>query len=912
MSDEQSGDVTDEAPEGSSGADRLAAAPDDSRKARLSFPVVGIGASAGGLEAYTEFLQACPADAGMAYVLVQHLPPDRESIMAELLARHTVMPVLHVEDGQEVAPDHVYIIRPGHTLTIKDGRLHLGPELAARGHGRPVDDFFRSLAEEQQQRAVAVVFSGMGSNGTAGAQAVKSVGGLVIAQDPETTKFPSMPRNLIDANLPDYILRPSEVPEALAKYASHPYASTEGEPFPSRRDEQVLVDVLTVLKTRTRHDFTGYRKPTVLRRIRRRMGLGQFATMPEYVRALRQTPAEVTALADDLLIHVTGFFRDPEAWEVLREKVIEPLTEARPDGAEIRCWVSACATGEEAYTLAMLIVEAAEARGKRFDVKVFATDMAERALGSARAGTFPGGIESEVTPERLARFFDKDDSFYRVKKELRELIIFAPQNVLQDPPFSRLDIATCRNLLIYLEPETQRRVINVLHFGLRDGGALLLGSSESVGPAEVDFEPIDKRHRLFRRVGANRPGTLDLPSLMAASREVTKAHGGAPLAPVPQVVNRTLLEQYTPAAIAVDAQGHVLYFHGNTSPYLTFPNGAPTQDLLALSNEQVRGAVRTAFHRATETQAPVTVRDGLIDTPEGRMRVEVSAALITPRGSEPVFLVTFRNVPEPPLPEIINGDPAAVDRLAHDLQRVRNELQSALEEMQTSNEEVKASHEEATSLNEELQSTNEELETSKEELQSLNEELVTVNAQLQAKMAELEATANDLGSLLTSTDIAVLFLDLRFRIRRFTPATRDLIDLIPSDVGRPFVDLRRKFVDPDLLMDAQVVLDRLAPIERSVESESGRSYLRRMLPYRTQDNRIDGVVIAFVDVTERKKAETALQENVDELARSNRAMVSRESRMIELKREVNDLGRQIGQPPRYPLDFEDEPGDSDG
>lgn len=773
------------------------------------------------------------------------------------------MPVLEATDGQAVAPDHVYVIRPGHTLTIKDGHLWLGRELAARGHGRPVDDFFRSLAEEQQQRSIAVVFSGMGSNGTAGAQAVKAVGGLVIAQDPDSARFPTMPRSLIDAHQADFILRPSEVPEALVKYASQLYAAGDGAARVTPRDEQALADVLTVLRTRTRHDFSGYRKPTLLRRVRRRMGLGQVASMAEYVRTLRQTPAEVTALADDLLIHVTGFFRDPEAWDVLREQVIEPLVTDRTDGSEIRCWVAACATGEEAYTLGMLLVEAAEARHKRFDVKVFATDMAERALGTARTGVFPNGIESEVTPERLARFFDRDDNFYRVKKELRELVIFAPQNILQDPPFSRLDIATCRNLLIYLEPETQRRVLALLHFGLREGGALLLGSSESVAPAEGDFEPIDKRQRLFRRVGPTRSGSLDLPVLAAATRDAHPAALPITTRPSPMViaqfVHRALLDRFTPVAVAVDAAGHVVHVHGDTAPYLTLPPGGPTHDLLALANDQVRGAVRAALRRALDAQAAVTNSDSFIETLEGRRRIEVGAAPLGPRSGQSLFLVTFRDYADLPAPPALNSDDVtAAERLADELQRTRNELQGALEEMQSSNEELKASHEEATSLNEELQSTNEELETSKEEMQSLNEELVTVNAQLQAKMSELEGTANDLGSLLTSTDIAVLFLDPRFRIRRFTPAVKDLLDLIPSDVGRPFIDLRRKFVDPELLSDAQVVLDRLIPVERAVESESGRAYLRRVLPYRTQDNRIDGVVVAFVDVTERKRAEAAL------------------------------------------------------
>jgi two-component system CheB/CheR fusion protein len=902
---------------GASGDVRLTEPPDAAQQPRLPFPVVGLGASAGGLEAYTEFLDATPSDSGMAFVLVQHLPPDRESLVADILSRHTPMPVAQVEDGQAVEPDHVYVIRPGHTLTLRDGRLHLGPPLAARGHGRPVDDFFRSLAEEQQQRAVAVVLSGMGSNGTAGAEAVKAVGGLVVAQDPESAKYPSMPRSLVDANLADFILRPAEIPDTLIRYARHPYAASEAAAeLLARRDQAAFGEILAVLRTRTRHDFAGYRKATLLRRIQRRMGLTQATGMGEYARLLRQTAAEVSALADDLLIHVTGFFRDPDAWEAMREKVIDPLADERPDGGPVRAWVAACATGEEAYSLAMLLLEAAEARQKRFDVKVFATDMAERALGHARAGVFPGGIESEVTPERLARFFDRDDAFFHVKKELREAVIFAPQNVLQDPPFSRLDIATCRNLLIYLESETQQRVLALLHFGLRDGGALLLGNSESVGAAEGgDFEPIDKKHRLYRRVGQTRHGTLDFPLPLArAAAALPPPDPGRLLVrpPLAQAAHRLLLEHFAPAAVVTDGQGQIVYFHGDTGRYLDQPRGEPTRDLLALANDQVRGAVRTALQRAVGKDRPVIVRDGLIHTRDGRRRVEVAVVPLERRPDAPHYLVVFTDHPDlPDLPPL--GPDAPPDaRLADELRRVRDELQSALEEMQTSNEELKASHEEVTSVNEELQSTNEELETSKEELQSLNEELTTVNAQLQAKMGELEATSNDLTALLTSTDTAVLFLDPRFRIRRFTPATRDLLDLIPSDVGRPLADLRRKFADPDLLGDAQRVLDRLAPVEREVQSESGRAYLRRVLPYRTADNRIDGVVVAFVDITERKRAEAALRENMDELTRFNRAMVSREERMVELKKEVNELCRRHGEADRYPLEFEKEAGGGDG
>ena len=866
-------DVGDrDAAEGASDDLRLTAPADASRQPRLPFPVVGIGASAGGLEAYIEFLKAAPVDGGMAYVLVQHLPPDRESLLADILGKHTRMPVIPIEDGQPVLADHVYIIRPGHTMTLRDGRLWLGAELAARGHSRPVDDFFRSLAEEQQQRAVAIVFSGMGSNGTAGAEAVKAVGGLVIAQDPESAKFPAMPRSLIDAGVADFVLRPDEVPEVLLRYGGHPYVRSDGPPKDvPKGDERALHEILTVLRARTRHDFIGYRKPTIVRRIQRRMGLTQFDVMGDYVKELRQSPGEATALADDLLIHVTGFFRDGEAWDSLREKVIEPLCAERPDGSAIRCWVAACATGEEAFTLAMLLQEAAEVQRKRLDIKVFATDMAERALGFARAGVFPGGIESEVTPERLNRFFDKDAGFYRIKRELRELVVFAHQNVLQDPPFSRLDIVTCRNLLIYLEPETQRRVVALLHFGLREGGTLMLGSSESVNPGDDLFEPLDKRHRIYRRVGPTRHGTLDFPLPVPSERAPTppeQRHSGSSPSTIAQLAARALLEGHTPAAVVTDANGQVLYLHGDIGRYLGLTSGSPTHDLLTLCSEQMRGTVRTALHRAADTHEPVTMRDGLIEMAEGRRRVEVYAAPLGPRGAAPLYLVVFRDYPEPPPPPPRPDENGADDRrLVEELSRTRDELQTALEEMQTSKEELKASHEETTSINEELQSTNEELETSKEELQSLNEELVTVNAQLQTKMSELEATSNDLTSLLASTDIAVLFLDTSFRIRRFTPAVRELLDLISTDVGRPLAALARRFDDPHLDEDCRGVLDRLIPVEREIAGASGRFYLRRVLPYRTADNRIDGVVVAFVDVTARRRAEDAVRAGEERLRR---------------------------------------------
>jgi len=855
-----------------SDAQRCTQPVDTENPPRLSFPVVGVGASAGGLEAISDFLTAMRPDCGMAFVIILHLPPDRPSMLAEILSKKTAMPVKQIEQGMAVEPNHVYVIRPGYVLTIQDGALHLGERLEKPGNNRPVDDFFRSLAEEQRERAIAVIMSGMGSNGTAGSQAIKAVGGLCIAQEPETAQFPSMPRRLIDAGYADYILRPQDIPDVLLAYAGHPYARGA---LLDQQDLQHVREILAVLRTRTRHDFGGYKKPTIFRRIQRRMGLNRITKVGAYAKFLRQTASEVSALADDLLIHVTGFFRDSQAWEALREQVIVPLIASREPDVAVRAWVTACSSGEEAYTLAMLLVEEAERTDKALDIKVFATDMAERTLQNARHGLYPGGIETEITPERLERFFQKEDAVYRVRQELRERVVFAPQNLLHDPPFSRLDIVSCRNLLIYLEPNVQQRVLGLLHFGLRDGGALFLGTSETVGSDEL-FEPIDKKARIFRRIGPTRHGAVDFPLPHAA---VSEARGDRPAADARgstrpsmlQMTTRALLESHSPAAVAIDRDFRITYYHGNTEPFLAAPRGEPTRDLMSLVRESVRGAVRAAVHGAITQNAAVTVMDGWIEIEPGRRnRIAVTASPLDARNAPDYFLVSFQERVIQTPEEARDDKPEHTTGTATELQRVRDELQSTIEELQTSNEELKASHEEVVSINEELQSSNEELETSREEMQSLNEELSTVNSQLHAKMEEHQAASSDLSSLLTSTDIAVLFLDTHFRIRRFTPQVRDLMECITSDLGRPLSDLAKKFTDPDLLSDAETVLSKLTPIEREVAAENKRWYLRRITPYRTADNRIDGVVITFVEITARLHAEAALKISKEAAESANR------------------------------------------
>lgn len=850
--------------------DREAQPVDREEPPRLPFPVVGIGASAGGLEAFFEFFEAVPAKSGAAYVLVQHLLPDGENLLVDLLSGHTTMPVHEVVDGMPVEVDHVYVIRPGRTLTLHQGRLHLGEPLQPRVNNRPVDDFFRSLAEEQRERAICIVMSGMGSNGTEGSRMVSAVGGLCIAQDPESAKYPSMPRHLVEQGNADFVLRPRDMPEALLAYATQPYAQNGAASSPERESPQIE-EILAVIRSRTKRDFTGYKRQTVTRRIRRRMGVHQLRTVESYAQMLRKNTAEASALADDLLIHVTGFFRDPEAWDALLVDVVEPLVAAREDNGAIRCWVTACATGEEAYSLAMLIDEAATAAGKRFDVKVFATDMAQRALAHARAGIYANGIESDVSAERLDRYFQRDDGYYRVNSTLRSMVVFAPQNVLQDPPFSRLDICSCRNMLIYLEPAAQARLLQLLHFGLREDGVLFLGTSETPGTDDL-FEPIDRRWRIYRRLENKRRRPVDFSHSAAALESA--APDLLPRAAMARLTAQWLADGQAAASVTVDGAGHVVFFHGDTQIYLRQPRGEPTRELLSLVREGLSAATRTALEGAVSKGETFSLPSRMVSAADGRHRAWVTASPLEVRADgEAHYLVSFEQRLDPAEPEE-PGPNASTPELHHELDRMRQELQRTVTELQIRNEELRASNEEVTSINEELQSTNEELETSKEELQSLNEELTTVNAQLQAKVQEHEATTNDLSSLLLSTDIAVIFLDRQFRIRRFTPAVRDLMELIPTDAGRPLENLARKFVDPQLLSDARQVLERLVPLEQEVRSHSGRWYLRRLLPYRTTDNHIDGVVITFIDLSKSKRAEEGMAEKARLLDLSGDAIIA--------------------------------------
>jgi two-component system CheB/CheR fusion protein len=815
------------------------------------FPVVGIGASAGGLAALKEFFQNMPVDSGMAFVVVQHLDPTADSHLAELLGRSTAMPVVSAKEGMRVRPDHVYTIVPDAYLRIVRGVLHLERPQERRGMRSPIDVFFRSLADDLAERAICLVLSGAGTDGTAGVRAIKAIGGLAIAQDPATAQYPAMPISASTAGLADTVLRPADMPKALLGYAQ---ASTRASKS-GGRDE--LNGVLSMILARTGHDFRNYKKSTLTRRIYRRMGLVHTETLRSYVALLGEQPTEVRTLVRDLLINVTGFFRDPEAWQVLATEVIRPLVSERSPDETVRIWVPACATGEEAYSIGMLVLDEMQAQGKALEVKIFATDAEQEVVSHARGALYPATIAGDIAAERLSRFFDHEGDSYRVKRLLREMVTFAPHNILRDPPFSQMDLVTCRNVLIYLDHNAQRRVTALLHFALRENGTLFLGSAETVDRNEL-FEPISKKWHIYRRVGGTRHDLVDF-SLSPVQKITRSAIAYPRMINLSDHARAALAELYAPPSVLIDEKMRVLLFHGDTDRFLRQPPGEPTDALLSLAREGLRSHLRTVIQLATRDRTAVA-SEAATKTDAGSRNVRITAAPM--HGPlEHCLLVTFTALDVDPsvVTPVAQATQVTEGSLEEELEAARAELRSTIEQLEVSNEELKASNEEITSINEELQSTNEELETSREELQSLNEELSTVNSQLQSKVRELEEHRNDLNNLLKATNIATLFLDGSLRIRGFTPAMTDLLGIRASDIGRPFEELARRFDDAELIADARRVLQDLTAKEAEIQDMEGRWYARRMVPYRTDDDRIQGVVTSFIEITERHAWEQRLQ-----------------------------------------------------
>jgi two-component system CheB/CheR fusion protein len=800
--------------------------------------------------------------------------------MVELLARHTTMPVVEAANDMPVAANHVYVIPPNKYMTIHGGILRLTGPVERRTSQTSIDLFLRSLADDQQERAVCIIFSGTGSHGSLGLKAVKAAGGMAMVQDPATAAYERMPQSAVATGLADYVLPVEQMPEALVKYVRHGYVNGGARIEAASDAADHLTQVLALLRTRTKFDFRCYRKKMLARRIERRMGLNHFDGFPEYVAFLRDHPEELRQLVKDLLISVTSFFRDPDAFQQLASQVIAPLVQSKEDDGVIRVWVPGCATGEEPYSIAMLLLEQLAAAHKSCRVQIFATDVDEDALGVARKGVYPDSITADVSSERLDRFFTKvDEHTFQVNKQLRETVTFAVQNLISAAPFTKLDLISCRNLLIYLEPDVQKKLVMLFHYALNEGGSLFLGPSETIGRQIDLFEPRSKKWRTYRRIGPPRPERVDFPivatsEVRGTGRRSAEAAGAQPIN-FAEVAQRALLEQVALAAVLINRKYEIFYYFGPCARYLEFRTGQPTHDLSLMAREGLRTKLRGAVHRATRDNQRVVLTGVQVKRNGNYHPVRVTVRPVhVPQAAAGLLLIAFEEEapsaqrPSPPGPAEA-ADHSTLRQLETELTATREDLQSTIEELESSNEELKVFNEEVMSMNEELQSANEELETSKEELQSLNEELGTVNNQLQEKVGELETANNDLANLLNCTDIATVFLDTAFRIKLFTPAATKLFNLIASDTGRPVGDITPRFSDPDLLGDARQVLQQLVPREKELTTADGCWWARRIMPYRTRDHRIDGVVITFVDITERKQAADAVVRHLAAIVESS-------------------------------------------
>lgn len=830
------------------------------------FYVVGVGASAGGLEALESFFQHMPADAGMAFVVVQHLSPDFKSLMDELLSRRTEIAIHRVEDGMAVEPNAIYLIPPKKEMIISGGRLLLTDKDPATGLSLPIDTFFRSLAQDCVERAVGVILSGTGSDGSRGIRAIHDAGGLVIAQNEETAKFDGMPRSAVETGAVDLVLPPAGMAKALLDYIQHPlHGSKSGNPIGKLVSETGMNAVYSLLRAECGIDFSHYKPNTVLRRIDRRLQLNRSVDLDEYVEQLRNDPQERNSLYKDLLIGVTRFFRDPDLFERLKSEMIpELLAKVSPDD-EIRAWVAGCATGEEAYSLAILFHEALVEANRPVNIKIFATDVHRASLEFASAGLYDEAALTEVSPERLDRYFAIQAAKYQVSQELRKMIVFAPHNIIKDAPFTKLDLISCRNLLIYLQTPAQKKALSLFHFGLKTGGVLVLGPSESPGELSDEFETLDGHWKVYRkRRDVRLPTDLRLP--LSPLLPQLQAVGAALRSPKPAFPDPNLLKAYdellgayVPPSFLITPQRELVHTFAGAGRYLRVPDGRPSTDLLDMVDHDLRLAISGALQRAAKEDGPVGYGGVSRHSGGGEERLRVSVRPFAVRGTgETYFLISLEPEQRPRLSAESVGDlnvgAASARRLVEledELRYTKENLQATVEEMETSNEELQATNEELVASNEELQSTN-------EELHSVNEELYTVNAEYQRKIGELTELTDDIDNLLRSTDVGTIFLDRDLLIRKFTPKIAHAFQLLPQDIGRRIDSFAHNILHEGLLDDVRRVLETAEPIERDVQDRLGEWYLLRILPYRTKD-KVEGVVVTLIAISRLKATEQELR-----------------------------------------------------
>lgn len=842
---------------------------------RNPFPVVGLGASAGGLGALKAFFSRVPENSGMAFIVVIHLSPGQPSMMSELLQKISGIPVSPAADGQLIEPDHAWVIPPDKEITVRGGRIRLRAlETGQKCAGFLIDALFRSLARDMGNRSVGVVLSGTGTDGTQGIQEIKAESGLVLAQSEESAEYAGMPASAIGTGRVDLVLPPGEMPEKIGSIFRDPNFGSTPDAADVPAEERAWLDkVFSMLRTHTLHDFSSYKTNTLLRRIHRRMSLQRIDGLEEYVRHLSKNPDEIQSLFQDLLIGVTHFFREPGSFEKLKDILPGRLDRMEEDGT-FRAWIPGCSTGEEVYSLAILLRECIDACARRINLQLFGTDINGLAIEKARRGFFPRSIQADVDETRLKRHFIQEGDSYRIRKEIRDDIVFSVQNVLGDPPFLRLHLLCCRNLLIYLNAGAQKRILPLFHYALRPGGLLMLGSSESVGGHGKLFHCLDKKWKIFSRTEV--PDALHQP--IDFPWRVPPAEMDGPRLPQPspppapdlsRLTRRAILDQFSPAGLLVDAQGEILHTQGRTGKYLETTSGPPTQNILVLARKGLRLELSSALRSARSSGEPVLRRKIGVQTNGDVQMINLHVRpQRTPKSLADHFLVVFEDIPGKPGVSLAEekdpsgGDSATISELERELQIARENHQSAVEELESANEEMKSTNEEMQSSNEELQSINEELQSSKEELHSLNEELQTVNSELQSKVDELSAAQDDMRNLLNSTEIATIFVDNEIRLRRFTPPATRIVNFIESDVGRPLRDLVTNLAYEGMIADVEAVIRNLTPRNTEVATREGVWFRMRVMPYRTMDNRIAGAVITFSRIDEQKKAQEMLRETI--------------------------------------------------
>lgn len=880
-----------------------APAVEEQHKQALAFPIIGLGASAGGLEAFEQFFRLVPADSGMAFVLIIHLDPGHASMMTEILQRTTRLPVAEAKDQIQVAPNHIYVIPPNREMTIFHGALQVSAPEAPRGQRMPIDYFLRSLAEEQGEKAISVILSGTGSDGTLGLRDIHGAGGVSFIQDPATAKYDGMPTSAIRSGFATYVLPVEKIPAQLITYVKTVFGKKAKAAPIIPAAASAFNRIMMLLRSRTGNDFSLYKKSTIQRRLERRLSVHNIKDMDAYARYLQEYPEEVRILTKEFLINVTSFFRDNEAFAVLKEDILPQLCAGKPEHDTLRIWVPGCSTGEEAYSIAIILREHMDAAGKEFKVQIYGTDIDEDTIAKARAGVYPPNVAADISAERLTRFFIREDAGYRIKKDIREVIVFAVQNAIKDPPFTKLDLVSCRNLLIYLETELQLRLIETFHYALKPGGMLFLSPSESIGNQTDLFKPVNKKWKIFQTTASASPLRPAMPGAFFRSGEQTEkgldgALKKAHKADFGEIAERALLQSYAPPSVVTDERGNILYVHGDTGKYLRPAPGQASLNVTEMAREGLQSELRTAVYKAAAEKAPVFCPDLSVKTNGESEAVAVTVRpLANPDASQALMLVTFQPLAPQTMEKPARArrsakarQPQRVEELEQELLDTKENLHATIEEAQAANEELKSTNEELQSTNEELQSTNEEIETSKEELQSVNEELMTVNAELQSKIEELAEMQNDLKNLLDNTMIGTIFLDERLAIKRSNREAAKIFRLVASDIGRSIGDIKSNIGGEDFFENARDVLETLVPWEREVQAISNEWFLARIMPYRTLDNVIEGVVLTFTDITRLKESEELARqardyaENIVETVREPLMVLDGNLKMVSASR----------------------------